>query len=153
MTVDVVDAAVTSELRRAVLRPNWPPGTAMPGDDDSAAVHLAARIGTAEVVGACVLLPRPFPPRPDEPAWQLRGMATAPHAQGRGVGRAVVVAAIAQSQARGARLLWCEARAAAVAFYESQGFVTASEEYPHHETGAPHRLMYRELFVAAESSS
>ena len=148
MIVEVVPAAVTSELRRAVLRPAWAPGTPMHGDDDPAAVHLAARDETGRVLGAAVLLARPFPAgdqREHGEHWQLRGMATAADVRGRGVGTSVVAAAEREAAARGARLLWCEAREHAIPFYAHRGFVPAGERFAHAETGIPHVLMYREL--------
>jgi GNAT superfamily N-acetyltransferase len=152
LVIAAVDARLTTELRRSVLRPDWPRGTPMHGDDDPAALHLAAvEDGTAEC--ACVLLPKPYPLCPEIlPAWQLRGMATAEAARSRGLGGLVVEAAAAQLSGQGARLLWCEARHAAIPFYERHGFVAAGERFLHAETGIAHRLMARELSGAATSS-
>lgn len=143
-TIDVVPPSVTSELRRAILRPQWPAGSTMHGDDDPTAVHLAARDAAGEVVGACVLLRRPCPAFPDQPdAWQLRGMAAQPrHA---GVGTALTAAAIDEVRGRGGHLVWCDARESAVDFYRRRGFTGTGTIYPHPETGAPHLLMYLEL--------
>ena len=147
MTVEVVevtDAAVTSELRRAILRPSWPIGARMHGDDEPGAVHLAARTSDGTVVGACVLLPRACPAFPDRTgAWQLRGMATAEAVRGTGVGSALTEAAAAAVRTRGGRLLWCDARESAIDFYRARGFTGTGERYAHPETGAPHLLMYR----------
>jgi GNAT superfamily N-acetyltransferase len=154
MIVEVVEATVTRELRRAVLRPTWRVGAPMPGDDEPAAVHLAARGEDATVVGACVLLPRPYPNRVDGAcAWQLRGMATAAAARGRGAGTLLIAAAVGEVRARGGRLLWCEARARAVAFYGRNGFRDEGELFLHPETGTPHQLMWRELSTASSAST
>jgi len=143
---EVTDAAVTSELRRAVLRPTWPIGVLMHGDAEPGAVHLAARTSDGTVVGACVVIPRPCPAFPDEAAaWQLRGMATAEAMRGTGVGTALTGAAVAAVLARDGRLLWCDARETAIDFYRARGFTGTGEVYAHPETGAPHLLMYREL--------
>jgi predicted GNAT family N-acyltransferase len=151
--VEVADAAVTSELRRAILRPDWPAGSRMHGDDEPGAVHLAARAVDGVVVGACVVLPRPCPAFPDETAaWQLRGMATAAAMRGTGVGTALTEAAVGAVLARGGRLLWCDARETAIDFYRARGFTGTGEVYAHPETGAPHLLMYRELSAAPISS-
>jgi ribosomal protein S18 acetylase RimI-like enzyme len=141
----VVDASATRELRRALLRPQWAPGTLLPGDGDPAAVHLAV-YDAGELVGCCVLQPRPYPPRPDGPqAWQLRGMAVAVHRQRQGVGGAVLDAAVAELQRRGARIVWCDARTTAAGFYRRHGFTGDGPEFEHAETGLPHRRMWREL--------
>ena len=146
MKVEVVDAALTSELRRAVLRPQWPPGSRMHGDDDPDALHLAARDDAGRVVGACVLIPRPCPVRPDVPgAWQLRGMATVAEHRGEGIGTALTEAAADVVAHKGGPLIWCDARESAIAFYARLGFIGTGEVYAHQETGAPHLMMYREL--------
>ncbi|MDT4939905.1 MAG: hypothetical protein QOG80_3576 [Pseudonocardiales bacterium] len=146
MIVEVTDAAATSELRRSVLRPQWPVGATMHGDDEPGALHLAARDDRGMVIGACVLLPRPCPSRPDEPdAWQLRGMVTVSELRGSGVGTALTAAAIDAVASRGGSLLWCDARESAIGFYAARGFTGTGGSYAHPETGAPHLLMYREL--------
>jgi predicted GNAT family N-acyltransferase len=152
--VEVVDGIVTSELRRAVLRPTWPPGSAMHGDGEPEVLHLAARYGDGLVVGACALFPRPYPLRPDgPPAWQLRGMATAEAVRGQGVGGQVIAQAVREVHERGGRLLWCEAREKAIAFYAANGFHGEGELYLSAETGIPHQLMWRELSERPGSSS
>jgi ribosomal protein S18 acetylase RimI-like enzyme len=144
--VGVVDGAATRELRRAVLRPGWPVGSPMHGDDNADAVHIAAVEDDGTVVGACLVLPRPYPVRPDEPgAWQLRGMATASQRQGRGIGTLVIDAAITEVRKRDARLVWCDARTAAVAFYRRHGFRSEGAEFLHAESGIPHYRMWRAL--------
>lgn len=154
MTVEIAAAAATSDLRRAILRPAWPPGTPMPGDAEPDAVHLAARSQAGALVGACVLLPRRCPAYPERAgAWQLRGMATAPHARGTGIGTALTDAAAAAVRERGGTLLWCEARESAIDFYRGRGFEGRGATYPHAETGAPHLLMVRELSRAPASST
>jgi GNAT superfamily N-acetyltransferase len=144
MDIRLVDGATTQELRRAVLRPNWPVGSPMHGDENPDAVHFAAVDGDAEVIGCCLILPRPYPLRPDEAgAWQLRGMATAPERQGTGVGTAVLNYAVEHARRRAGRLLWCDARTTAVPFYRAHGFVTEGEEFLHAESGTPHFRMWR----------
>jgi predicted GNAT family N-acyltransferase len=153
MRVEVVPGQRTSELRRSVLRPAWAPGTPMHGDGEPHALHLAALTDDGAVVGACVLFPRADPDRPGvADAWQLRGMATAEGLRGQGIGAAVVAEAVRQVSARGARLLWCEARIGAVGFYARHGFVGEGETFLHAETGIEHRRMWRELSAAPTPS-
>ena len=150
MQILVVPAATTSDLRRAVLRPNWASGQAMHGDDDPAAVHVAA-IDGATVAAACVLLPNPYPLRPEQAdAWQLRGMAVAPERQGRGIGGRLLAGAIELLRGRGGRLAWCNARISAVRFYERHGFAVEGEPFHHEETGIAHLRMWRDLGRAVE---
>lgn len=142
--VRVVDGAATRELRRAVLRPTWPVGSAMHGDDDPDAVHLAALDDNDRVIGSCVLLPRAYALRPEQDAsWQLRGMATEAARRSQGVGAAVVARALTEIARRRGRLVWCEARVSAVEFYRRHGFDVDGPEFEHAETGIPHFPMSR----------
>lgn len=142
----VVDGAATRELRRAVLRPGWPVGAPMHGDDNPDAIHLAAVDPHGAVMGCCLVLPHPFPARPDEPhGWQLRGMATAPTRQNQGIGARVLAAAVGAVRNRSGRIIWCEARTSAVAFYGRHGFRTEGTEFIHAESGIPHFRMWLDL--------
>jgi len=147
--LELVDGAVTSELRRAVLRPTWAPGTAMHGDGETGVLHVAARSDVdGAVIGACVLLPRPYPLRPEAlAAWQLRGMATDPDWRNRGVGQAVLDHALAELARRGAELVWCQARETAIQFYARHGFAAEGDRFDHAETGIVHQLMWRAVPV------
>jgi GNAT superfamily N-acetyltransferase len=140
--IELVDAAATTELRRAVLRPNWAPGTPMNGDDDPAALHVAALDDAGRAIGACVLFPNAYPVKPGTAdAWQLRGMATDTEHRSQGVGAAVLTGAIGAVRERGGRLLWCMARLTAVPFYERGGFVADTDVYIEPATSLPHRDM------------
>lgn len=150
--IEQVDATRTSELRRAVLRPGWPPGSVMPGDSEPGVLHLAA-LDDEEPVSACVLFPKPYPARPDLPgAWQLRGMASAESVRGTGIGARVIERGAHLVRERGGRLVWCHARVPALRFYQRCGFVVDSDEFVPAETGIPHRMLYLELNGAPTSS-
>lgn len=152
LRAEVVDAATTTELRRTVLRPQWPAGAFMPGDDATDAVHLALFDGH-DLVSTCVLLPRPYPLRPAQPhAWQLRGMATAAHRTGEGLGSALLRAVDVHVVSRGGRLVWCDARSSARSFYERNGFHAEGDEFVHADSGLPHFRMWREPDPGAASS-
>jgi GNAT superfamily N-acetyltransferase len=139
------DAASTRALRRSVLRPSWPPDAAMHGDDNLDAVHLGA-FAAGELVAACLILPLPYPRRPDvENAWQLRGMAAEPFHRNRGVGARLLAATVGTARGRGGRLMWCEARTSALRFYAQHGFAVDGPEYLHSESGIPHHLMFRTI--------
>jgi predicted GNAT family N-acyltransferase len=142
VTVEEVPLDVVLPLRSAVLRGGGPAG--MPGDDDPATVHLAARTADREVLGVARLSPAPCPWREAGAPWQLRGMATAPSARGGGVGRALLDAALALVAARGGDLLWCDARTTAAGFYERHGFAVVAGPYDKPGIG-PHLGMLREL--------
>jgi ribosomal protein S18 acetylase RimI-like enzyme len=71
-------------------------------------------------------------------------MATDPRVRGLGTGRALVAEGLVRVAARGADLVWCDARKAAVGFYERIGFRSVTEEYDLRPVG-PHRGMIIEL--------
>jgi len=142
--IRIVDGATTRELRRAVLRPGWPVGSPMHGDDNPDAVHLAAFDEDERVVGSVLVLPHPYPLRPELPGgWQLRGMATDPELQGQGIGGRLVAAALDEIRQRNGALVWCDARTSALGFYARHGFVAEGAEFLHAESGIPHFRMWR----------
>jgi GNAT superfamily N-acetyltransferase len=73
-------------------------------------------------------------------------MATAEDRRREGVGAAVLAAVIEHVARNGGGLLWCNARAPAVSFYEKAGFTTRGEPWDDPVIG-PHIAM--ELFVTA----
>ena len=142
ITIEQVDAAATHALRLQELREGR--SAEMDGDDAPYALHLAARLDSGEIVGVVRFHPRDCPWREAEAPWQLRGMATDPRVRGRGVGRALVGDGLVRVVARGADLVWCDARASAVGFYARLGFTAVTDEYDLRPVG-PHRGMVLEL--------
>jgi GNAT superfamily N-acetyltransferase len=166
IVVEQVRPEVTYGLRASVLRPGLPPLRArFPGDDDPAALHLAAYEVTGDpaldrIVGVVAVLPEAFPdplPRAQaqsaqsasehaaaQPVWRLRGMAVEPGWRGRGVGRALVTRLLHDLTRTGGGLLWCNARSPAVGFYERVGFRRTGDVWSDPEHG-PHLRMIREV--------
>jgi GNAT superfamily N-acetyltransferase len=124
-------------LRHAVLRPGLPLAeAAFEGDDEPTTRHFGAFLPAGENVGCLSLVRRPWR---DEPAHQLRGMATAPAHARRGIGRGLLeMAARAIEAETGVRLLWCNARTEAAGFYRRFGWEVVSGPFeivgvgPHH---------------------
>ena len=142
ITIERVDAPATYALRAQELRQGRP--AAMEDDDAPYALHLAARLDGGEIVGVVRFHPRDCPWRDDEGSWQLRGMATDPRVRGLGVGRALVADGLTRVSAMGGQLVWCDARKAAVGFYQRVGFTIVTDEYDLRPVG-PHRGMIIEL--------
>lgn len=140
-----ISAAETYPLRLPILRAGLPPDSAVfPNDDAPETAHFGAFRDT-ELVGVASLYPAPLPEKPEfKPAWQLRGMATLPEVRGAGYGRALVEACLVHCRARGAAIVWCNARTPAVRFYERHGLQTLGEEFEI-PTAGPHFRMWREL--------
>jgi ribosomal protein S18 acetylase RimI-like enzyme len=76
--------------------------------------------------------------------YQLRGMATLPEFQGKGIGNRILNFAIVYLRGREVNYLWCNARKAALKFYMSIGFEIVSDEFEIPGVG-PHREMYLKI--------
>jgi GNAT superfamily N-acetyltransferase len=140
VTVRPIAAADTHKLRRSVLRDNSPTASVVfDGDEEPTSFHLGAFAGDA-MVGIASFHQRAFPNATDHDgrAVQLRGMAVSPTVQSRGVGAALVEAAIGHLRADGVGLLWADARDTALGFYRDRfgmvvgDVVVSSTGLPHH---------------------
>jgi ribosomal protein S18 acetylase RimI-like enzyme len=124
-------------LRHAVLRAALPLATArFAGDSAGSTIHLAALVGS-EVVACATLMEVPLD---QESAYQLRGMATHPAWQRRGLGRQLLDHAELLLRDDPIRLRWCNARISAIGFYEAMGWTVVSDEFDI-PTAGPHRRM------------
>ena len=137
-------AEETHPLRLAVLRAGTPTKEVVfPEDTCPGAVHLGVRIdGT--LVATSSWVPREHA---GEPAVQLRGMATAAHLQGKGVGGLLLEAGCRRQAAAGTTLVWARARDAALAFYLRHGFQVEGEGFVDAATQLPHHLVVRRLAI------
>jgi GNAT superfamily N-acetyltransferase len=126
--VEVVEiaAADTHALRLAVLRFDTPTKEVVfPEDELPGSWHLGARLG--------------------EHAVQLRGMATARHLQGSGLGGVLLERGCEVAAERGFPVVWARARDAALAFYERHGFEVIGDGFVDQATQLPHHLVVRRL--------
>lgn len=131
-------------LRHAELRPGLARDAAhFDGDDETATRHFAAFLSDDPFPAGCAsFMARPWH---DEPAYQLRGMATRATLVRRGIGAALLrFAGPAVCTDSGVRLLWCNARVAAVPFYRRVGWEIASDVFDIPTVG-PHHAMIRRL--------
>ena len=101
--------------------------------DDAAALHLLAVDSAGQAIGCARLLPD----------GHIGRMAVLPRWRSRGVGRALLEAAIRAAQARGHTRLQLSAQTHAAGFYARAGFVAAGPEYE--EAGIPHVAMQKRL--------
>lgn len=145
LSVGEVAATETHALRRAVLRDGRPDAVVtFPGDELPETFHLAVRDDDGRIVGVGSFSPSPSPGRPDQPAWQLRGMAVSPDLQGRGIGRLLLDHAVARLRSAGADLLWAHGRDTALGFYRRAGWKVEGEGYLT-SIGLPHHRVVLEL--------
>ena len=130
------------DLRHEVLRAGLPREAAIfPGDDAPTSRHYAAFRGD-QILCCSTLHASEWE---GEPAYQLRGMATAPAAQRTGLGRRVMEWMEADLLAGGGvLLLWCNARVPAVEFYRAVGWRVVSEAFEM-PTAGPHVRMVKRV--------
>ena len=135
----------THPLRRRVLRERTvSDDVVFDGDTLDTTVHLGLLVD-GELVAVSTWLARPYPDRPDQPGFQLRGMASDPGHRGQGLGTQLLIAGLERCRAEGATLVWARARDSALQFYERHGFVTAGPGYVDLTTGLPHHDILRDI--------
>jgi GNAT superfamily N-acetyltransferase len=130
------------DLRHVMLRQGLPRESAIfPGDELPDSRHYGAFQET-ETVGCATLHVSQWDL---EPAWQLRGMAVAQRLLSRGVGTAMLLFLEADLlDATPVRLLWCNARVPAAAFYQKQGWEIRSTPFDI-PTAGPHVRMTKRI--------
>jgi GNAT superfamily N-acetyltransferase len=145
--VRVVDVAAeeTHPLRRQVLRD----GTAsdvvgFDGDELPTTFHLGVLLDD-DLVAVSTWLERPYPDRPAEHGFQVRGMATAPEHRGEGHGARLLAAGLDRCASAGAMLVWAWARDSALPFYIAHGFAAVGLGYIDLTTGLAHHDVLRPL--------
>ena len=128
-----VPLADTRALRKAVLRPHLTVED-LAGHEPGGAVAFGA-FDRDELVAVGLVGPD------GEPGdWRIRGMATAPHARGRGAGTVILQSLIQHAIAHGAARVWCNARTPALSLYQRAGFVVASDEFEPPHIGPHYRM-------------
>lgn len=115
------------ELRNSVLIQGTNRDTPFfDGDREIGTLHFGAFLGE-RTIGCLTFLMNSWE---NEPAWQLRGMASDPEYRGVGLGAGLL--AYAESVLRvtsTVNQMWCNARAGAVGFYQRQGWIAVSNEF------------------------
>lgn len=134
------------DLRRRVLREDDSAvDVSNPGDMIDSSVHVGGFLGERAVVSASFYaVGSPF--APDEPAYQLRYMATDFDVQGRGLGARLLTRALEELVQRGVSSVWANARTSALSFYEATGWsVVPNSLFVSRETGIDHVVIHRAL--------
>lgn len=139
-------------LRHRILREGLPPITAhFKGDDDLHTHHAGLFLTDPDnaienklVCCASFMLA----PLESVPAWQLRGMATEPAVQGRGLGTQLLQWVEGELEQRPeyayVGMMWCNARESALGFYEKNGWRRVSDMFVI-ATAGPHYKMTKDL--------
>ena len=139
-----ITAEETHPVRLAVLRADTPTKeVAFAEDHAPGAVHLGVRIDGV-LVATSTWIPRDAPDG-TSPAVQLRGMATAGHLQGTGIGALLIAAGRDHARSIGAVAVWANARDRALAFYDREGFAVVGEGFVDATTQLPHHVVVSRL--------
>ena len=139
VTVRRAESSEIVDLRHRVLRAGLPREQAMfPGDELPTSFHFAA-VSESAIIGCATFHLSQWL---DQPAFQLRGMATDPAWAGKGIGTAVLRFGIdTVKSASPIRQFWCNARLIAIPFYEKLGWKIASERFEIPTAGPHHRMV------------
>jgi GNAT superfamily N-acetyltransferase len=141
-----LQAEDTYPLRRTVLRTGTPSeDVVFDGDELDSTFHLGMRATDGTPVAVSTWMQQPYPDRPGDRAFQLRGMATVEALRGEGLGASLLEAGIDRCRAAGAVLVWARARDAALPFYARHGFRTIGLGYVDLTTALAHHDVIREL--------
>jgi len=134
------------DLRYRILRAGLPRESAQfPGDDAASTWHVAIYNSPAENASPASCASFMLNSYKDEPAWQLRGMATDEPYQGKGFGGELLrCAEVFIAAGSTVRLFWCNGRVPAIPFYQRQGWKVDSEEFDI-PTAGPHRKMIKRM--------
>ncbi len=137
-----ISAQETFPVRLEVLRKNIALPYEFNGDFNSETFHLGA-FKDDELIAVSSYM-KTGNSNFEGNQYQLRGMATLTEYQGSGVGKLMLQQAFLILKERNTKVLWCNARIAAVNFYLKQGFKTFGEKFDILPVGA-HYVMFKEL--------
>jgi GNAT superfamily N-acetyltransferase len=113
-------------------------------DDEDISFHLGAFLDGKLVSVASFFYERNSK-FPDLHQYQLRGMATLPEYQNRGLSRELLTMAFPIIKQNFCTLLWCNAKESAIGFYEKVGFLKHTGEVFEIAEIGPHVLMYKAI--------
>ncbi len=112
-------------------------------DNDFNTFHMACIIYD-KIVTCATFYPEKTDKFSKKKSYRLRGMATDLNFRRKGYGRDLMEASFKLLKVRGADILWCNARLAAISFYESLGFKIVGNIFNIIGIG-PHYYMYKKI--------
>lgn len=144
MKVLRINASDTYQIRHQVLRPGKPiESTHFKDDENDQSFHLGAFIDSKLVSVASFYFEKSSD-LDEEYQYRLRGMATLPTHQGKGLSSALLKTAFPIIKQNFCQLLWCNARTTAQGFYQKVGFEKTGDEFDIRDIGK-HVLMYKTI--------
>lgn len=149
MRIRFIKPPETHDVRQRVLRPMQAVAEmAWPLDDAEGSFHLGAEVdrdGSDDRLISVVSFVREHCVQlPGSHQYRLRGMATAQEHRGKGMGAALLRSGLEHLHHLKADLVWCNAREAALGFYEREGFTSQGAAFLIEGIGL-HHLMFRQL--------
>ena len=146
MKVLRINASDTYPIRQQVLIPDHDikKGKFEHDDDDDVSFHLGAFEDSKLVSVASFFYDRNTMFK-EEHQYQLRGMATLPEYQGRGLSSELLNMAFPIIKQNFCTLLWCNARTSAIGYYEKVGFQKHDENVFEIEGIGSHVLMFKNI--------
>lgn len=144
MRVRFIRTEETYPLRLLVLRPGGVlEDTHFANDRLEGAFHLGV-FAESRIIGVGSFYPEKHDALKGWKQYRLRGMATHPDHQSKGVGAKLIRFALEHLLAQKADLLWCNARIKAVPFYERLGFQIEGDAFEIAGIGT-HYMMRRKV--------
>ena len=149
MKVLRINAQDTYPIRQQVLVPDHSLQKAKfeneaDDDDDDVSFHLGAFVDSKLVSVASFFYQRnPF--FPDQHQYHLRGMATLPEFQNKGLSSELLNMAFPIIKQNFCSLVWCNARLSAIGFYQKVGFSKVNEDMFEVAEIGPHILMMKPI--------
>jgi len=146
MKVLRISAQDTYQIRTKVLVPDHDLKKAkFEGDEDEdISFHLGAFIDGKLVSVASFFYER-NPLFPDLHQYQLRGMATLPEHQNKGLSRELLNGAFPIIKQNFCSMIWCNAKVSARGFYEKTGFIVQTGDVFEIPEIGPHVLMHKTI--------
>ncbi|WP_372767968.1 GNAT family N-acetyltransferase [Lutibacter sp.] len=132
----------TFPIRLEVLRKNIPLPHEFNGDFDTDTIHFGA-FKNDELIAVSSFM-KASNPNFEGSQYQLRGMATLSEYQGSGAGKLMLQQAFVILRKKNIAVLWCNARIAALNFYQKQGFQTFGKKFEISYVGE-HYVMFKNL--------
>jgi GNAT superfamily N-acetyltransferase len=140
--IKCIPSTETYAVRHPVLRPGKPLETCrFKGDDDATTVHFGLSEGD-RLCGVASVFACDNPMFALQPQLQLRGMAVLDACQGKGYGSRLIRVSEKYASELHASILWCNARIAAVPFYEKCGYRKTGEAFAIGDIGL-HYVMFK----------
>jgi ribosomal protein S18 acetylase RimI-like enzyme len=137
-----INAEETYPLRIAILRDGMTLSHEMLGDHENETLHLGLfESDNLVCIGSFMKASKDLFKGSQ---FQLRGMASANAAQGKGFGKLLMEEAELRLKNSGVEILWCNARTVAIEFYKKLGYQTVGNVFQVAEVG-PHYLMFKQL--------